>query len=497
MPPVTIAWRSYIARGRQGIFAMLFNSWVFVLLVITTMLVYYLPLPAGWQPLVLTAASFVFYAYDQPVLLALLLASILINVVTSYFVARDRVGRRRFWALLGVGLNLALLLFFKYSPLFAKTFLHDVTSPGSVGAFLTSIPLPIGISFFTFQGISLVVEVFRSDRKKSRNATEQPIVIGSFWEHLKNTALFKSFFPQLVAGPIVKAHEFYPQIGVKKFEEIEWETAFRALVLGYFLKMVIADNLADETFWLAYPYLLELSRWSLSALLIGYSMQIFADFAGYSLIAIGCARLFGYKLPVNFDFPYLSRSFTEFWRRWHISLSTWLREYLYIPLGGNRKGPVRTYFNLFVVMFLGGLWHGAAWSYALWGTFHGLALAAERFVRQRIRVKQNWFVSGLRLVTVFSFVTVAWLLFKLPNFQHVIAFGRAFARNTGQTKLIPFAWIAVWVTGVVLYYGLHVVKHEGQAWPKLQRYEFLIYGCMLCGILLNSGLRTRFIYFQF
>src|SRR5215212_254071 len=229
---------------------MLFNSVRFVGLVAITFAVYYAPFMRARQVLVLVAASFVFYAYGQPKLLSLLLASIAINVLTSYWIAVDRPSRRRFWAVIGVVLNLSLLVFFKYAGLLGNLLPGETGT--SVGQFLTTIPLPIGISFFTFQGISLVVEVFRSHHAAGDNAVKsaQQIVPRNFMEHLRNTALFKSFFPYLVAGPIVKAHEFYPQISVKKFHDVPWEPAFRCLVVGYFLKMVVADNLKDATFWI-------------------------------------------------------------------------------------------------------------------------------------------------------------------------------------------------------------------------------------------------------
>jgi alginate O-acetyltransferase complex protein AlgI len=323
-------------------------------------------------------------------------------------------------------------------------------------------------------------------------------VIPHFRQHLKNTALFKAFFPQLVAGPIVTAPQFYPQIRPKSVGEIHWDGAFRALVLGYFLKMVVADNLADCTLWLFYPSFLRFSRSGLLMLLFGYSIQIFADFAGYSLIAIGWARLFGYELPTNFDFPYLSRSFTEFWHRWHISLSTWLRTYLYFPLGGNRKGPVRTYFNLFAVMFLGGLWHGAAWSYALWGTFHGLALAGERLCRRRVRLPRNRFVEIGRVLIVFSFVTIAWLFFKLPRIEDVGAFVKALATAKPQRLFFENTyWIFIYTVPVLLYYGLHLIKLEPRRARVIKEFEFVFLAAMLAGLALNSGSSTRFIYFQF
>jgi alginate O-acetyltransferase complex protein AlgI len=445
----------------------------------------------------LIGSSFVFYAYGQPGLLLLLLASISINVVTSYQIAQGSRARRKFWAVLGVALNLGLLLFFKYGPLVARTFWTDLSTPNSLGNFLATIPLPIGISFFTFQGISLVVEVYRGS--EDGNLPDQRIVRRSFREHLRNTALFKAFFPQLVAGPIVTAPEFYWQIRPKTLREIDWDSVLRALVLGYFLKMVVADNLAEITYWLAYPYFLRFSQRCLLMMLFGYSIQIFADFAGYSLIAIGWARLFGYRLPINFDFPYLARSFSEFWRRWHISLSNWLRHYLYFPLGGNRKGQLRTYFNLFVVMFLGGLWHGAAWSYAVWGTFHGLALAAERLCRERLRLPLNRLPNVIRIAAVFSFVTFAWLLFKLPNITHVTAFLKALSpmRNSDDWFSASFYQILIYTTPVLLYYGLHIIRMRPGYASLVARWEFLPLGTMLACLVLNSGFSASFIYFQF
>jgi alginate O-acetyltransferase complex protein AlgI len=474
---------------------MLFNSIPFVILVGVTFACYYLPGIRRYQVLLLTLASFIFYAYEQPILLLLLLASIAINVVTSYLIAVDEPSRQRLWAVLGVVLNLSLLLFFKYGPLFAKSFFGGAAT--DVGRFLITIPLPIGISFFTFQGISLVVEVFR-DRQSPKREQSDPrsrIVPHSFFEHLRNTALFKSFFPYLVAGPIVKAHEFYPQIEAKKFKQINWHGAFRALVIGYFLKMVVADNLKDATFWIEYPYFERDSSLTLITMLFGYSMQIFADFAGYSLIAIGLAYLFGYNLPINFNFPYIARSFSEFWRRWHISLSTWLREYLYIPLGGNRHGGVRTYLNLFIVMFLGGLWHGAAWSYAVWGSFHGIALAVERLFKNRIRLPQHWTVTAFRVLIVFSFVTVAWLLFKLPKFDQALKYLGAIATSHMATRYLIVASVLTYSLPVILYYTWHLLKEHCSF--QLQRYEFLILGFLLAAIAVNSGAPQKFIYFQF
>ncbi len=470
---------------------MLFTSIPFLVLVLITLLLYYTPPLRSWQVFLLTLASFIFYSWEAPILVILLVFSITINVVTSYYISRGNPAHQKLWAILGVALNLGALLFFKYSPMFARTLFGG--DHGSVGHFLMTIPLPIGISFFTFQGISLVVEVFRS--KQPNDPFGYPeMVPPSFKEHLMNTMLFKAFFPSLVAGPIIKAHEFYPQILPKFVKDIPWQTAFRALVVGYFLKMVVADNLKDSTFWIEYPYFLNYSTITLLSLLFGYSMQIFSDFAGYSLIAIGLAALFGYTLPQNFNYPYISRSFAEFWRRWHISLSTWLREYLYLPLGGNRKGNGRTYFNLFIVMFLGGLWHGAAWSYAVWGTFHGLALALERLCTKRVTLPDNVFFSVLRALTVFSFVTMAWLLFKLPKFSDVLAYLEAIVANRAATDSGLVGHILFYSAPVVAYYAWYLLKRRC---PAVVRCDFLLLGILLAAIILDAGSTGKFIYFQF
>ncbi|NDC77702.1 MAG: MBOAT family protein [Chitinophagia bacterium] len=468
---------------------MLFNSFVFLGLLTVTFLLYYLPVLQKYQIQVLILSSLVFYGYEKPALVLLLLASVSINILASYFVTYGDERYRKLSAVLGVVLNLSILVFFKYSPLLARTF--DLTS-GSLGDFLLHIPLPIGISFFTFQGVSLVVDVYTEKYCKNTD-----VVPASFVEHSKRVLFFKGFFPQLISGPIVKAHDFLPQIRTKRFGEIGWESAFKSLVTGYFLKMVVADNLKDYTFLIEYPFFQFHATLNLLIMMFGYSCQIFADFAGYSLIAIGLAKLFGYDFKDNFDFPYISRSFREFWKRWHISLSSFLMEYLYIPLGGNRKGRIRTYVNLMVVMMLGGLWHGAAWSYAVWGGFHGLALALERMLDRGRPESKGVAVKALKTLMVFSFVTLAWLLFKLPEFGHVIAYLKSIAGNVrleANNTLISF--ILLYSSPVILYHLLYLRKRRGAS-PLIQRMEYALYGMMLFLIIVNSGTPGDFIYFQF
>lgn len=470
---------------------MLFTSFEFVVLVIITLSIYYLPLLRRWQVPILIIASLVFYAANQADLLWLLLLSVSINIVSSYLVVYGRPNRRRFHAVWGVVANLSILCFFKYGPLFGRTFLP---ADSSLAETLIALPLPIGISFFTFQGISLVVDTYRN-----RNVpTFRSLIARNLVKHAQTVFFFKAFFPQLVAGPIVKAYFFLPQIKPKFWRDIQWDNCFRVLVVGYFLKMVVADNLKDHTALMTYPYFEAYSSLTLLGLLFGYSMQIFADFAGYSLIAIGLAGLFGYVFPINFNFPYVAVSFSDFWRRWHISLSSFLREYLYIPLGGNRHGAFRTYLNLMLTMVLGGLWHGAAWSYAVWGFAHGLALAVERFIDTLFPSTPTRLSQFIHGVLVFGYVTMLWLLFKLPHFDHVIAYCRALITNIHKPNDgRVLSLIAIYALAVILYHGHYLIREHSLELEKRPVWEFVAYAIMLFLVITNSGSGGAFIYFQF
>lgn len=475
---------------------MLFNSWPFVFLTLAALFVYYLPSLKRWQTYTLLAFSFVFYAYDSPWLLLLLLASALLNGLASYGAMEK--GRPRAYATCGVILNLLLLALFKYGGLLANSFMD--TSDG-IGHFLCTIPLPLGISFYTFSGISLVVDAYRG---KLDQATTQGITLR---EHLRRTFLYIVFFPKLLAGPIAKSREFFDDIKPKHLKDINFAFAFKSLVVGYFLKMVVADNLKDFTFWMAYPYFELRGTGSLLLMLFGYTMQIFADFAGYSLIAIGVASLFGYRLPTNFHFPYISSSFREFWKRWHITLSQFLMEYLYFSLGGNRKGKARTYLNLLLTMMLGGLWHGAAWSFLVWGTFHGLCLVIERAVcgKRRYCVSLGKSPAAerashlLSVILVFTLVSFGWLLFVLPNFADAVHYVQCIVTNYGKVALIDpkLMPIAIYSLPVIIYHLLYYYRQTSFIQKYILRFDYVFYGLMLFLILTNSGSANSFVYFQF
>lgn len=517
---------------------MLFNTWTFLAFFLATFAGYYfLPWPDRFRPWsqigLLTIASYVFYAWHTPWLVIILAASTWINAYVTLRLVRagTPAEERKKWVTFAILANLGVLVFFKYASLVVGTFLPR-TWWSHWGFDLTQIPLPIGISFFTFQGISLVVDVYRNpsvvlddgkSKVESRKSNQADLDVNESHVNKPSTvvprpsslffkvAFFKAFFPQLVAGPIVKAHEFMHQIGAKSLVSIDWDDAVKKLILGFFLKMVVADNLREATAWLHYPEFMGKPGVTLLFMLYAFSFQIFADFAGYSLIAMGLARLFGYELPINFNFPYISRSITEFWRRWHISLSTWLKEYLYIPLGGNRRGELRTYANLVIVMLLGGMWHGAAWSFMIWGGAHGILLALERLLgvktesaeRQHFRIS-NFIISAFRIFLIFNLVSLLWLLFQLTDFKDIILYVKELAAwgTSGKSPQIYYA-VVVFGFSIVAYHlwGAAKASHWepfARRYPKpAGRILNLAYAFLLFLIVTNSGNPGAFIYFQF
>ncbi|HEY6056367.1 MAG TPA: MBOAT family protein [Gaiellaceae bacterium] len=357
-----------------------------------------------WQLFVLTA-SFVFYAWWDWKFVFLLGGSIVGNHVAAHGIAASRGRLRKAWLTAAVALDLGLLGYFKYAGFLVSSADNVLSRIGVAGAqSVVNVTLPVGISFYTFMAISYVVDVYRG--------TLQPAPFGRF-------AVYLSFFPHLVAGPIVRGSELLPQLEEPRDpRRVDTTRAFFLIVSGLFLKVVIANHLAthlvDDVF--AAP-----DRHSSLEVLIGvygYAVQIFADFCGYTNIAIGIALLLGFEFPQNFANPYTAVSLQDFWRRWHMTLSRWLRDYLYIPLGGSRKGKLLTYRNLLATMLLGGLWHGAAWTFVAWGGIHGVGLAVERLWRDlrrgepRDSALKRW--AG-RIVT-FHVVCLGWIFFRADSF---------------------------------------------------------------------------------
>ena len=354
----------YDTRGNRK---MSFISMEFFFLVVFTMILYYIPLFQKLQVFILVIASLIFYGWDQYRLIPLLM----FTVFVTYFSMCGAIRGSKVFVTVGIISNLLILFFFKYKFLIFPSIADLLTDSDTVN-FLLHLPLPIGISFFVFHNISLIVDSFKSGQYRDRPSAMQLV-------------LYIIFFPQLVSGPITKASSFMPQIEPKFIYNVPWVQVGKLLITGLFFKLFCANNLAQATALMAPGFSSGLGGGDKLFMLFVYSFQIYADFFGYSTLALGLALLFGYRLPVNFQLPYIATSFSDFWNRWHISLSKWLKHYLYIPLGGNRISASRTYLHLLTVMVLGGLWHGAALSFAVWGFAHGALLAVERFVEQIIQ----------------------------------------------------------------------------------------------------------------
>lgn len=492
---------------------MLFNSWEFLILLVITFLCYYaIPKGAAQKALqiwVFIVASAVFYAWEDWRLLGLLLFSCGGNAVAAIHILSKKMDgdeeSAHKWVVRAVVLNILLLGIFKYAGLIVGS-IPGIPEPWV--AWVSSIPLPIGISFYTFHGISMVVDMGRGKVTAYDKLLKTEKRSKVYAQAIRDMGLYLLMFPQLIAGPILKAHFFWPQLRAKRFAAIDWQRAFRYLVTGFFFKMVVADNLCQVTDYLKSAEFLAAQDGSiLLILLFAYSIQIFADFGGYSMIALGLAALFGYRFPINFNFPYISTSLTQFWRRWNMTLSAWLRDYLYIPLGGSRRGNSRTYLNLFLVMFIGGLWHGAAWKFAIWGSLHGLVLALERFVGHTSWGKNLRIPQWISIPYCFLVVGALWTTFLLPNMETLKLFYHQVIHNTHFNLHALAANTNVFMTVffssfIVIYHIWGWWRENKQKGQMAKRGSWsiggaLVYGFMIFMIITNSGPQAGFVYFQF
>jgi D-alanyl-lipoteichoic acid acyltransferase DltB (MBOAT superfamily) len=473
---------------------MLFNTWEFALFLPLVLAAYY-ALTHRAQNVLLLGASYVFYGWWDYRFVTLLAFSTVMDYILAIKIdaAEDKAWRRRLLALSCVS-NLTLLGVFKYFNFFTDSFIELTSALGlTLDAPTLRIILPVGISFYTFQSMSYTIDVYRGDLRATRRLTD--------------FALYVSFFPQLVAGPIERATRLLPQVQHKRTVTPQQISSGVVLILiGLFRKVAIADSVAPMVSRIfANPELQ-----SGPDLLIGvylFSIQIYCDFAGYSDIARGTARLFGFELMENFAQPYLSASITEFWRRWHISLSTWLRDYLYVPLGGNRDGRLAQYRNLFITMFLGGLWHGASWTFVAWGALHGAYLAIHKLasgVRQargesRRRDLTSWPLLFVKMAFTFHLVSLTWIFFRAESFGQAWTYFAGLLAMSGAPSAEPLGLLVI-ATALVL--PLDIAQYTSRsstpvfAWPWPIRAA--AYATM---VLAMFGLRTDdivpFIYFQF
>lgn len=373
---------------------MVFSSSIFLLVFLPAVFILNRFLKTEWSNAFLLIASLIFYAWGEPVLVLLMIVSILINWSCGFAISRSTGNIRKFCLIVGIVADLCILGYYKYAGFFAKL-VNSVLRNDIVP--VVDIALPIGISFFTFQAMSYIIDVYRGDAEASSN--------------LVNVALYISFFPQLIAGPIVQYTDINRQIAQRSLSWHGTATGFRRFIYGLGKKVLIANvlGLCVDTIW-AYDITAVDTRaaWIAS---LAYTFQIYYDFSGYSDMAIGLGRMFGFGIPENFDHPYLSRSISEFWRRWHMSLGAWFRKYLYIPLGGNRKGNIRTYVNLGIVFLLTGLWHGADISFVIWGIYHGFFVIIERLGFKNLLSRSK----VLSAIYAFLIVNFGWVLFRADD----------------------------------------------------------------------------------
>jgi D-alanyl-lipoteichoic acid acyltransferase DltB (MBOAT superfamily) len=395
---------------------------------------------------------------------------------------------KKLWVVASITSNLGLLVYFKYSAFAVDNLNYLIPSSASVlGSFVWHGALPLGISFHTFQGISYVIDVYRKDIKPVR----------SFFEF----ALFVSFFPQLVAGPIVRAPEFLPQVEFTTIaERTEFNRGIARIIYGMFKKVYIADAISP---WVSDAYA-DPTRFSGLGLLIAtvaFAVQIYCDFSGYSDIAIGSASLFGIKLPENFDAPYLSLSIREFWQRWHMSLSRWLRDYLYIPLGGSRCSTPRVYLNLMITMLLGGLWHGSGWNWLVWGGIQGAIMSLERMTGLD-KAPSHSYLRSLRWLINILVVLISWVFFRAQSFSHAtLVLSRIVQWQNGiiHTELRSFIYAATGFSLILVFerFGFKKLLIEWFS-SRSQSVRWLIYASMaILALTFSRASNQEFIYFAF
>jgi len=441
---------------------------------------------------VLLVASLFFYAWGEQTFVLVLLASICANYLLGGRIERGP-GRRR-WLAAAVAINLGLLAAFKYAAFAVETINHVTGSFGLPAFHVVSVHLPLGISFFTFQALTYVIDVYRGEVRAAPS--------------LLHTALYVSLFPQLIAGPIVRYGLIADELVVRVTRRGDFARGVERFVVGLSKKVLVANHLAvpaDAIFALPTSELTGPLAW-LGALC--YSLQIYFDFSGYSDMAIGLGRMFGLHFPENFAYPYVARSIREFWRRWHITLSTWFRDYLYIPLGGSRYGHLRTTRNLLAVFFLCGLWHGAAWTFVVWGLYHGAFLALERTrLGSALRRAPSILAHGYAAVVVM----VGWVVFRADDLSRAAGylqamFGGAAGSGTIEhvglylTRDVAF-WLLVGVVGSTPAASRWAARLQGSAEAEAVGVVFAPLGLALLFVAsaaaLAAGSYNPFIYFRF
>jgi len=467
---------------------MLFNSWHFIAFALLVLSV------ASWLPrnetawkIFIIAASCYFYGQWSYLYLGLIFVTAAIDFTIAQRLSQAWYPGR----LLGLSIvaNLGVLAFFKYTNFLIQSANGVAHATGAAWAITPlDIVLPVGISFYTFQNMSYTIDVYRGQLAPRKSILDY--------------ALFTTFFPQLLAGPIVRASEFFSQLDQPaRIDLRKIQYALILIAAGYVKKIVLADNLAisvDEVFLAP----ASASAWQVLLAVYAFAFQIYFDFSGYTDIAIGLALLLGFEFPKNFNYPYLATSFQEFWRRWHMTLSRWLRDYLYISLGGNRYGPARTIASLMATMILGGLWHGASWNFVVWGALHGIYLVLERLVTPKIPWWQSaWLpVAWLRWFIVFHLICFAWIFFRAPDFSTSLQI----IHKIGGVFTTPFdgihsAGLASLLLGLMAMHFLmsHFDIKQRLSLAGIWPFSLFVAAMILLLIWFTPAKTVPFIYFQF
>ncbi|MDT8318406.1 MAG: MBOAT family protein [bacterium] len=481
---------------------MVFSSVIFLFFFLPlTFLLYFLS-PKNLRNLFLLASSLIFYAWGEGLFVLIMLVSIAGNYVAGLLVDRFNKSTHKKLILTGaIFFNLAFLSLYKYGNFITDNLnvLFSVFHMNPV--IIDPLHLPIGISFFTFQAMSYVIDVYRKEAPVQKN----PLNIG----------LYIALFPQLIAGPIIRYHDVAKQIVHRTVNRKKFAEGVERFVLGLGKKVLIANQMgliADQVFSQTSAGLSTGTAW---IGLLCYTFQIYFDFSGYSDMAIGLGRMFGFRFLENFNYPYISQSVQEFWRRWHISLSNWFRDYLYIPLGGNRKGPMRTYVNLVIVFLLCGLWHGASWNFVIWGLWHGLFLAVER-VGLSAYIKRIWF--PFRHVYLLFVVMIGWVFFRSETLSSSLSYISALFGLSGKNATVHQINVDSHTTVVIvaaIVFSMPIFKVCGDLKDKVLSHTegfqvslfngaavlskvLIIYTVLYSSILcLSAGVYNPFIYFRF
>ena len=470
---------------------MVFSSTVFLYIFFPVVFILYYLFPDKNKNMILLFFSLLFYAWGEPVFVLVMFLSILINYcfgrIIHFYNSKMSYKKSKYALIAGIVSNISILFYFKYFNFFMGNlnFLQNVS--GNKEFIFAEVALPIGISFFTFQAMSYIIDLYKNKISVQKN--------------IKDLALYISLFPQLIAGPIVRYRSIEKQLIKRHYNIYSISIGVRRFIAGLTKKVFFANTLgeiADKIF------ALNVSEFSQGAAWVGivcYSFQIYFDFSGYSDMAIGLGRIFGFRFMENFNYPYISNTITEFWRRWHISLSTWFRDYLYFPLGGNRISKKRTYFNLIIVFIVTGFWHGAAWNFLFWGLFHGMFLIFEKkFFKFK---KKNILFNFYTLFVVLN----SWVLFRAPDLKYAVDYFEKmyFGIRTDSfiysydyfmtTKILIFLILAaIFSTPIIKIFLRNIQKFSFGDYIERFVYIILIY---LNIIFVGASTYNPFIYFRF